>query len=104
MARITGPGNCRRVAIWSRLMAPQFVKAYVKDNKTDATDTETICEAVSRGRRRSLLEATGKLRYSYLTPINFRWSTSGSFASDKTRQRLRKLPPMLQIDHQHKHE
>ena len=31
-----------------RLMAPQFVKAYVKGNKTDAADAEAICEAVSR--------------------------------------------------------
>jgi transposase len=31
-----------------RLMAPQFVKAYVKTNKNDARDAEAICEAVSR--------------------------------------------------------
>jgi transposase len=31
-----------------RLMAPQFVKPYVKGNKTDAADAEAICEAVSR--------------------------------------------------------
>lgn len=31
-----------------RLMAPQFVKAYVKGNKTDAADAEAICEAVGR--------------------------------------------------------
>lgn len=31
-----------------RLMAPQFVKPYVKTNKNDATDAEAICEAVSR--------------------------------------------------------
>ena len=31
-----------------RLMAPQFVKPYVKSNKTDAADAEAICEAVSR--------------------------------------------------------
>lgn len=29
-------------------MAPQFVKPYVKDSKTDAADAEAICEAVSR--------------------------------------------------------
>src|ERR1700722_14633766 len=29
-------------------MAPQFVKPYVKGNKTDAADAEAICEAVSR--------------------------------------------------------
>jgi transposase len=31
-----------------KLMAPQFVKPYVKANKTDAADAETICEAVTR--------------------------------------------------------
>ncbi len=31
-----------------KLMAPQFVKPYVKTNKTDAADAEAICEAVRR--------------------------------------------------------
>jgi transposase len=31
-----------------KLMAPQFVKPYVKTNKNDANDAEAICEAVSR--------------------------------------------------------
>jgi transposase len=31
-----------------RLIAPQFVKPYVKSNKNDANDAEAICEAVSR--------------------------------------------------------
>jgi transposase len=31
-----------------RLMAPQFVKRYVKGNKHDAADAEAICEAVGR--------------------------------------------------------
>lgn len=31
-----------------KLMAPQFVKPYVKSNKTDAADAEAICEAVTR--------------------------------------------------------
>lgn len=31
-----------------KLMAPQFVKPYVKTNKNDAVDAEAICEAVSR--------------------------------------------------------
>lgn len=31
-----------------RLMAPQFVKPYVKTNKNDIADAEAICEAVSR--------------------------------------------------------
>ncbi|WP_297447069.1 IS110 family transposase [Acidiferrobacter sp.] len=31
-----------------RLMAPQFVKPYVKTNKNDAADAEAICEVVTR--------------------------------------------------------
>ena len=31
-----------------KLMAPQFVKAYVKSNKNDANDAEAVCEAMSR--------------------------------------------------------
>jgi transposase len=31
-----------------RLMAPQFVKPYLKSNKNDALDAEAICEAVGR--------------------------------------------------------
>src|SRR5271167_2439653 len=31
-----------------RLIAPQFVKPYVKSQKNDANDAEAICEAVSR--------------------------------------------------------
>lgn len=31
-----------------RLMAPQFVKPYVKSNKSDVADAEAICEAVGR--------------------------------------------------------
>jgi transposase len=31
-----------------RLIAPQFVKPYVKGNKNDANDAEAICEAASR--------------------------------------------------------
>jgi transposase len=31
-----------------RLMPPQYVKAYVKRNKSDAADAEAICEAVCR--------------------------------------------------------
>jgi transposase len=31
-----------------KLIAPQFVKPYVKSNKTDRNDAEAICEAISR--------------------------------------------------------
>jgi len=35
-----------------RLIAPQFVKPYVKSNKNDANDAEAICEAVRRPQMR----------------------------------------------------
>jgi transposase len=35
-----------------KLMAPQFVKPYVKSNKNDARDAEAICEAVGRANMR----------------------------------------------------
>jgi len=31
-----------------KLIAPQFVKPYVKSNKNDANDAGAICEALSR--------------------------------------------------------
>jgi len=31
-----------------KLIAPQFVKPYVKSNKNDATDAEAVCEAMAR--------------------------------------------------------
>lgn len=41
-----------RLGHTAKLMAPQFVKPYVKTNKNDAADAEAICEAVSRPRMR----------------------------------------------------
>ncbi len=31
-----------------KMIAPQFVKPYVKSNKNDANDAEAVCEAMSR--------------------------------------------------------
>lgn len=41
-----------------KLMAPQFVKPYVKTNKHDAADAEAICEAVRRPNMRFVPEKT----------------------------------------------
>jgi len=38
------------------MMAPQFVKPYVKSNKNDAVDAEAICEAVQRPNMRFVPE------------------------------------------------
>ncbi len=55
---IIGVEACSGANYWSRvfrrcghavhMMAPQFVKPYVKSNKNDAADAEAICEAVQR--------------------------------------------------------
>ena len=41
-----------------KLMAPQFVKPYVKTNKNDMADAEAICEAVSRPNMRFVATKT----------------------------------------------
>lgn len=41
-----------------RIMAPQFVKPYVKRGKNDAADAEALCEAVSRPTMRFVAEKT----------------------------------------------
>lgn len=55
---VVGMEACGSAHYWARklqefghtvhLMAPQFVKPYVKTNKNDAADAEAICEAVAR--------------------------------------------------------
>ena len=45
---IIGPGNSEAMAMTFKIMAPQYVKAYVKTNKNDYNDAEAINEAVSR--------------------------------------------------------
>ena len=55
---LIGMEACGSAHFWARklhllghtvkLMAPQFVKPYVKTNKNDEADAEAICEAVSR--------------------------------------------------------
>ncbi len=43
-----------------RLIAPQFVKPYVKTNKSDRNDAEAICEAVARPNMRFVPVKTGE--------------------------------------------
>ena len=45
-----------------RLMAPQFVKPYVKTNKSDRNDAEAICEAVARPNMRFVAVKTASLQ------------------------------------------
>ncbi|MDP2829450.1 MAG: IS110 family transposase [Sulfuricellaceae bacterium] len=44
----------------AKLMAPQFVKPYVKTNKNDAADAEAICEAVGRPNMRFVPTKNGE--------------------------------------------
>ncbi len=59
-----------------KLMAPQFVKPYVKSNKNDANDAEAICEAMSRPNMRFVtvksveqqdIQATHRIRSELMT-------------------------------------
>lgn len=43
-----------------KLMAPQFVKPYVKTNKNDTADAEAICEAVARPNMRFVAKKTAE--------------------------------------------
>ena len=45
-----------------RLMAPQFVKPYVKTNKSDRNDAEAICEAVARPNMRFVPVKTAEMQ------------------------------------------
>ena len=65
---LIGMEACGSAHHWSRklesyghtvkLMAPQFVKPYVKTNKNDMADAEAICEAVSRTNMRFVAKKT----------------------------------------------
>jgi transposase len=59
-----------------KLMPPQFVKPYVKSNKSDARDAEAICEAMSRPNMRFVtvktveqqdIQATHRIRSELIT-------------------------------------
>jgi transposase len=49
-----------------RLMPPQYVKAYVKRNKTDAADAAAICEAVQRPSMRFVAVKTAEQQSALL--------------------------------------
>ena len=50
-----------------KLIAPQFVKPYVKSNKNDANDAEAVCEAMSRPTMRFVAVKTVEQRFSQLS-------------------------------------
>jgi len=57
-----------------RLMAPQFVKPYVKTNKNDVADAEAICEAVGRPNMRFVpIKSDDQLDLQSLHRVRERW-------------------------------
>ena len=73
-----------------KLIAPQFVKPYVKTNKNDANDAEAICEAMSRPSMRFVavktveqqdLQAVHRVRSSL---IRERTAKANQFAGSST--------------------
>jgi transposase len=69
---LIGMEACASAHYWARklaelghtvgLMAPQFVKPYVKTNKNDRNDAEAICEAVSRPNMRFVPVKTAEMQ------------------------------------------
>jgi transposase len=67
---LIGMEACASAHFWARklqalghtvkLMAPQYVKPYVKSNKNDAADAEAICEAVGRPNMRFVAVKTAE--------------------------------------------
>ena len=70
--RLIGMEACGGAHYWARklseqghtvrLMAPQFVKPYVKSNKNDRNDAEAICEAVGRPNMRFVPVKTAEMQ------------------------------------------
>src|ERR1035438_3088281 len=67
-----------------RLIAPQFVKTYVKSQKNEANDAEAICEAVSRPSMRFVpakrveqqdLQCLHRVRSRLIGCLGHSWST-----------------------------
>ena len=65
-----------------KLVAPQFVKPYVKSNKNDANDAEAICEAMSRPHMRFVavktveqqdVQAVHRVRASLVLAVLYAW-------------------------------
>ena len=73
---LIGMEACGSAHFWARklealghtvkLMAPQFVKPYVKTNKNDAADAEAICEA--KVRLREIAQAGTRSRFNSHSP------------------------------------
>lgn len=95
-----------------RLMAPQFVKPYVKGNKNDFNDAEAICEAVGRANMRfvapktveqqdwqalhRIRQATVKMRTALVNQIRGLLAEYGIVVAPGVGQMRRALPVLLE--------
>jgi transposase len=73
-----------------KLMAPQFVKPYVKSNKNDAADAEAICEAVARPSMRFVPVEHLQLLHRQVEEIEAR--IKAWHRDSEASQRLEKVP------------
>jgi len=73
-----------------KLIAPQFVKPYVKGCKNDANDAEAICEAVGRNNQRALRRM--KLPAGKQQPIGDANSPSAPHSSEMLRADVAMVP------------
>ena len=78
--------QCRGYTV--RLIAPQFVKPYVKSNKNDANDAEAICEAMSRPNMRFVtVKSVEQQDIQATATASWCWTTRGNGAGRHSRYR-----------------
>ena len=112
---LIGMEACASAHFWARkltelghtvkMMAPQFVKPYIKSNKNDAADAEAICEAVGRpsmrfvavksAEQQALLTARASPRTSGICCRSHRTSQSDSRSIGEVRHRFRERDPVV---------
>ena len=86
-----------------KLIAPQFVKPYVKSNKNDANDAEAICEAMSRPNMRFVsvktveqqdIQATHRVRAALVEQRTAKVNQTRGLASEYGLIAPRELAPL----------
>ena len=86
-----------------QLMAPQFVKPYVKTNKNDARDAEAICEAVARPNMRFVpiknieqqsVLSLHRVRQGFVK-ARIAWATRYAVSSESSASSFRRGSPTL---------
>jgi transposase len=78
------------------LIAPQFVKPYVKGNKTDRADAEAICQAARRdGMRFVAVKSVGQQEIQFLHRVRSRYVRQRTALSNEVRGFLREYGIIL---------